>query len=41
MQEKKVPAFFITTANDVSQLPPEMLRKGGWRVDVCGHAKPE
>lgn len=28
MQEKKSPVFTIATANDVSQLPPELLRKG-------------
>ncbi len=28
MQEKTSPVFLIATANDVSQLPPEMLRKG-------------
>ena len=28
MQEKKAPVFIVATANDVSQLPPEMLRKG-------------
>jgi SpoVK/Ycf46/Vps4 family AAA+-type ATPase len=28
MQEKKSPVFVVATANDVSQLPPEMLRKG-------------
>jgi len=28
MQEKKSPVFVAATANDVSQLPPEMLRKG-------------
>ena len=28
MQEKKSPVFIVATANDVSQLPPEMLRKG-------------
>jgi SpoVK/Ycf46/Vps4 family AAA+-type ATPase len=28
MQEKKQPVFVVATANDVSQLPPEMLRKG-------------
>jgi len=28
MQEKSSPAFVVATANDVSQLPPEMLRKG-------------
>lgn len=28
MQEKKSPVFVIATANDISKLPPEMLRKG-------------
>ncbi len=28
MQEKKSPVFVVATANDVSQLPPEMPRKG-------------
>lgn len=28
MQEKKKPVFLIATANDVTQLPPELLRKG-------------
>ena len=28
MQEKKAPVFVVATANDVSQLPPEFLRKG-------------
>ncbi len=28
MQEKKAPVFVVATANDVAQLPPEMLRKG-------------
>jgi SpoVK/Ycf46/Vps4 family AAA+-type ATPase len=28
MQEKRSPVFVVATANDVSQLPPEMLRKG-------------
>lgn len=28
MQEKQNPVFVIATANDVSQLPPELLRKG-------------
>jgi ATP-dependent 26S proteasome regulatory subunit len=28
MQEKQVSVFVVATANDVSQLPPEMLRKG-------------
>ena len=30
MQEKKSPVFVVATANDVSQLPPELLRKGRW-----------
>lgn len=30
MQERKSEAFVIATANDVSQLPPEFLRKGRW-----------
>jgi SpoVK/Ycf46/Vps4 family AAA+-type ATPase len=28
MQEKKAPCFVIATANDISKLPPELLRKG-------------
>jgi hypothetical protein len=28
MQEKQAPVFIVATANDVSQLPPELLRKG-------------
>ena len=28
MQEKQAPVFMVATANDVSQLPPELLRKG-------------
>lgn len=28
MQEKKSPVFVIATANDISNLPPELLRKG-------------
>ncbi|MDD2710380.1 MAG: AAA family ATPase [Verrucomicrobiae bacterium] len=28
MQEKKQPVFLVATANDVSRLPPEFLRKG-------------
>lgn len=31
MQEKIKPVFVVATANDISQLPPELLRKG--RVD--------
>jgi AAA+ superfamily predicted ATPase len=28
MQEKKAPVFVVATANDISTLPPELLRKG-------------
>lgn len=28
MQEKSAPVFVVATANDVSQMPPELLRKG-------------
>jgi SpoVK/Ycf46/Vps4 family AAA+-type ATPase len=28
MQEKRAPVFVVATANDVSRLPPEFLRKG-------------
>ena len=28
MQEKKDPVFVVATANDISKLPPELLRKG-------------
>ena len=28
MQEKDSPTFVVATANDVTQLPPELLRKG-------------
>lgn len=28
MQEKSSPAFVVATANDITQLPPELLRKG-------------
>lgn len=28
MQEKKSPAFVIATANDITKLPPELMRKG-------------
>jgi len=31
MQEKTKPVFVVATANDISQLPPELLRKG--RID--------
>lgn len=28
MQEKKAPVFVVATANDIANLPPEMIRKG-------------
>ena len=28
MQEKTSPAFVIATANDITKLPPELMRKG-------------
>lgn len=28
MQEKSSPVFVIATANDITTLPPELLRKG-------------
>lgn len=28
MQDKKAPVFVVATANDISQLPPELLRRG-------------
>lgn len=38
MQERTCPVFVVATANDVSQLPPELLRKGRfdevWWVDL-------
>jgi SpoVK/Ycf46/Vps4 family AAA+-type ATPase len=30
MQERTSPVFVVATANDVTQLPPELLRKGRW-----------
>lgn len=30
LQDKTSPVFVVATANDVSQLPPELLRKGRW-----------
>ena len=30
MQERRRPVFVVATANDVTQLPPEFLRKGRW-----------
>lgn len=45
MQEKTAPVFVVATANDVSQLPPEMLRKGRWDelwfVDLPGREERE
>jgi ATP-dependent 26S proteasome regulatory subunit len=45
MSEKTAPVFLIATANDVSALPPEMLRKGRFDeiffVDLPDHAERE
>jgi len=45
MQEKQAPVFVVATANDVSQLPPELLRKGRWDelffVDLPNQAERE
>ena len=45
MQEKKAPVFVVATANDVTQLPPELLRKGRWDdmmfVDLPNQAERE
>jgi len=45
MQEKAAPVFVVATANDVTQLPPEMLRKGRWDelffVDLPNQAERE
>jgi SpoVK/Ycf46/Vps4 family AAA+-type ATPase len=30
MQEKTAPVFVVAAANDVTQLPPEFLRKSRW-----------
>lgn len=41
MQERKGGAFVVATANDISALPPELLRKGRWDaiffVDLPSH----
>jgi SpoVK/Ycf46/Vps4 family AAA+-type ATPase len=43
MQERTAPVFVVATANDVSQLPPEFLRKGRfdelWFVDLPGEGE--
>jgi SpoVK/Ycf46/Vps4 family AAA+-type ATPase len=45
LQEKKAPVFVVATANDISQLPPELLRKGRFDeiffVDLPGLADRE
>ena len=45
MQEKKEPVFVIATANDISQLPHELLRKGRFDeiffVDLPGESERE
>lgn len=43
LSEKKKPVFVLATANDISQLPPELLRKGRldeiFFVDLPSHAE--
>ena len=34
MEEKKKPVFVVATANDISKLPPELLRKGRLDADL-------
>ncbi len=45
MQERTAPVFVVATANDVTQLPPEFLRKGRWDeqffVDLPGRVERE
>lgn len=45
LQEKSAPVFVVATANDVTQLPPELLRKGRWDelffVDLPSEAERE
>ena len=45
MQDKNAPVFVVATANDVIQLPPELLRKGRWDelffVDLPNQAERE
>jgi SpoVK/Ycf46/Vps4 family AAA+-type ATPase len=45
MQDKNAQVFVVATANDVTQLPPEMLRKGRWDelffVDLPNQAERE
>lgn len=45
MQEKQSPVFVVATANDVTQLPPEFLRKGRFDelffVDLPNHEERE
>ena len=43
MQDRRAPVFVVATANDVTQLPPEFLRKGRfdelWFVDLPGETE--
>jgi SpoVK/Ycf46/Vps4 family AAA+-type ATPase len=45
MQERSAPVFVVATANDVTQLPPEFLRKGrfddNFFVDLPNHEERE
>lgn len=43
MSEKTAPVFIVATANDLTKLPPELLRKGRWDelffIDLPSHAE--
>src|SRR4026208_161624 len=45
LQDRKAPVFVVATANDVTQLPPELLRKGRFDelffVDLPNHQERE
>src|SRR5205823_12358329 len=45
LQDRKAPVFVVATANDVTQLPPELVRKGRFDelffVDLPNHAERE
>ena len=42
MQEKTSPAFVVATANDITKLPPELMRKGRFdEIFYVGLPKPE
>ena len=41
MQEKTAPVFVVATANNINQLPPELLRKADLTKSFCGSSKSE